>query len=194
VAANAHRLKEGRKPVVRRLKVRCPAGVDLGQAEKIAFENGFRQGEKEGLEVAEKKVELAMKRYAEAIKEVSKLRSFLYAQVERECVKLALEVAKKMIHREIHADPDIIQTLMRVALDHVAEKSAVTVHLNPVDYSYLMEQHADLSQAEGRSLTLLADKSIERGGCFIKTDCGDIDARIEEKFREVERSFFEGMR
>ena len=25
---------------------------------------------------------------------------------------------------------------------------------------------------------------------FVQTDCGDIDARIEEEFREVERSFF----
>jgi flagellar assembly protein FliH len=102
-------------------------------------------------------------------------------------------VARKIVHREIQADPDIIQTLVRVALSHVAEKSAVTVRLNPVDYNYLLEQRAELSQAEGRDIVLLADKSVERGGCLIQTECGDIDARIEEKFREVEQAFFEGL-
>ena len=168
--------------------------VDLAQIEKTAYESGFMQGEKAGLEIAEKKVEAVMRRYADALLDIGKLRSTLYTQAEREVVKLAVEVAKKIIHREISADPDIIQTLVRVALSHVAEKSAVTVHLNPVDYNYLLEQRAELSQAEGRDISLLADKSVERGGCLIQTECGDIDARIEEKFREVEHAFFEGLK
>jgi flagellar biosynthesis/type III secretory pathway protein FliH len=178
----------------------CPAPdppqpvVDVALLEKTAFENGHLQGEKAGREIAEKNVESVMRRYSEAILEIGKFRSSFYVQVEREVVKLAVEVAKKIVHREIHADPDVIQTLVRVALSHVAEKSAVTVHLNPTDYSYLLEQRAELSQNEGREIALLADKSIERGGCLIQTECGDIDARIEEKFREVEHAFFEGLK
>jgi len=168
--------------------------VDLAHLEKTAYENGFLQGEKAGMEIAGQKTEAIMRRYADSILELGKLRSFLYAQVEREVVKLAVEVAKKIVHREIQVDKDIIQTLVRVALSHVAEKSAVTVHLSPADYSYLLEQRAELSQSEGRDISLLADKSIERGGCLIQTECGDIDARIEEKFKEVEHAFFEGLK
>ena len=146
------------------------------------------------MEMAERKMEAVMKRYAEAILEVGRLRAALYGQIEREVVKLALAVSKKIVHREIQADRDIIQTLVRVALGHVSEKSSVTIHLNPVDYSYLLERKNELSQSEGRDIALLADKSIERGGCLIQTDCGDIDARIDEKFREVEQVFFEGMK
>ena len=85
-----------------------------------------------------------------AICEVQRLRSSLYAQVEREVVKLAVAVAKKIVHREIQVDRDIVQTLVHVALSHVAEKSAVTICLNPVDYSYLVERRAELSQSEGQ--------------------------------------------
>ncbi len=168
--------------------------TDLAMLEKNAYENGFNQGEKAGREIAEQKVEAVMRRYAEAILEIGRLRATLLTQVEREVVKLAVQIAKKIIHREIQADPDIIQTLVRVALSHVAEKSAVTVHLSPVDYNYLLEQRAELSQSEGRDISLLADKSVERGGCLIQTECGDIDARIEEKFREVEHAFFEDLK
>jgi flagellar assembly protein FliH len=135
-----------------------------------------------------------MKRYAESLLEVEQLKRSLYAQSEQELVKLAIEVAKKIVHREIRADRDIIQTLVRVALSHIGEKSAVTVLLNPVDYAYLLEQRAELSQTEGRDISLLADKSIERGGCLIQTECGDIDARIEQKFQEVEHAFFEDLK
>jgi hypothetical protein len=168
--------------------------VDWAIMEKTAYENGFMQGEKSGLEIAEKRVEDIMTRYSESILEINKLRSFLYAQVEREVVKLAVEVAKKIVHREINADPDVIQTLVRIALSHVADKSAVTIHLNLADYNFLLERRAELPQTEASNIALLADKSIERGGCFIQTACGDIDARIEEKFREVEHAFFKGLK
>jgi len=95
--------------------------VDLSQVEKTAYENGFHQGEKAGMEMAERKMEAVMKRYSEAILEVGRLRSSLYGQIEREVVKLALAVSKKIVHREIQVDRDIVQTLVRVALSHVAE-------------------------------------------------------------------------
>ncbi len=174
----------------------APSAVDLAQVEKTAYQNGFVQGEKAGMAIAEKKIEASMRRYAEAILAIGQLRPQIYARVEREVVKLAIEVAKKIVHREIQVDHDIIQTLVRVALSHVAEKSAVTVHLHPVDYGFLLEHRAELTQGndDGRDIVLLADKSIDRGGCLIETECGEIDARIEEEFRELERSFFEGAR
>jgi flagellar assembly protein FliH len=166
--------------------------IDIERIEKNAFENGFRQGEQSGLATAEQKIEALMKSHAESILETGRIKAVLYSQVEREVVKLAIEVAKKIVHREVQVDRDIIQTLVHVALAHVAEKSPVTIHVNPVDYNHISERQTELSQAEGKSITLVADKSIERGGCLIETDCGDIDARLEEKFREVEQAFFEG--
>ncbi len=170
--------------------------VDVAQVEKTAYESGFRQGEKAGLAIAEKKVEMSIRRYGEALLALGKVRAQLYKQVEREVVKLAVEVAKKIVHREVQADREVIQSLVKVALSHVAEKSAVTVHLHPIDYNFILEHRAELAQGpdEGRDIVLLADKAIDRGGCLIETECGDIDARIEEEFREVERSFFEGIK
>jgi flagellar assembly protein FliH len=162
------------------------------QIEKAAYESGFRQGEKAGMEIAERKAESLMKRYADAILEIGRLKPRLYAQAEHDVVKLALEVAKKVVHRAVQVDPEIVQTLIRVALSHVAVKSPVTVHLNHADYGFVLEQRKSLMQTgeSDREIVLVADKSVERGGCLIETECGDIDARIEEEFREVERAFF----
>jgi len=166
--------------------------VDMAQLEKTAFENGFHEGEKAGMETADKKLGALMQRYAESVSEIDNLKVSLYSRVERDVVKLALEVAKKIVHREVRADPEIVQTLVKVALSHVAGKSGVKVRLHPSDYSNILEHRASLTSAnpEGREIELLSDKSIDRGGCLVQTECGDVDARIEEEFREVERSFF----
>ncbi len=167
--------------------------ADPALIEKLAYESGLREGEKAGLELAEKKVEAMMARYAQSMAELARLRSVLYARAEKEVVKLALEVARKIVHREIRADREIIQTLVRVALGHVAVKSPVTIRLNPDDYEYLRSHVGGLARdgSEEREIVLQADASIERGGCLIQTEAGDVDARIEEEFREVERAFFE---
>ena len=177
-------------------QLKNPAGrltaTDSAHIEKAAYENGFRQGEKAGLEIAEKKVEAMMKRYAEAIREIGRIKPTLYAQAGRDVVRLALEVAKKIVHREVQVDREIVQTLIKMTLNHVAVKSAVTIRLHPADYEFVSEERrASMPADEGeREIVLLADKSIERGGCLIETECGDIDARIEEEFSEVERAFF----
>jgi flagellar assembly protein FliH len=168
--------------------------VDHAQLEKAAYESGFRQGERAGMEIAEKKLEVVMRRYADAVFELGKVKSKIYVEVERQVVKLAVEVARKIVHREIQADREVIQTLVKVALSHAAGKSGVTIHLNPIDYNYVLEHRSELAAGEqgSREIILLADKSIERGGCVVRTECGDVDARIEEEFRELERGFFEG--
>ncbi len=167
--------------------------ADVAEIEKSAYESGFRQGERAGAEIAEKKLEVVMRRYSDAIFEMGKLKSKLYSEVERQVVKLAIEVAKKVVHREVRADPEVIQTLVRVALARAAENSPVTVRLNPTDYNHLLEHRSELDpDGSGREIVLLADKSIERGGCLVQTGSGDVDARISEEFRELERGFFEG--
>lgn len=167
--------------------------VDPALVEKLAYESGLRQGEKAGMELAEKKIEAMMARYAQSIAELTRLRSVLYARAEKDVVQLALEVARKIVHREIRADREIIQTLVKVALGHVAVKSPVTIRLHPDDYDYLVAHRSRLAPdgGEEREIVLQADAAIERGGCLIQTEAGDVDARIEEEFREVERAFFE---
>ena len=186
--------EDGVEPTIEEVAEEAPlSDVDLEAIEKTAYENGFREGEQSGREAAERKLEEPMKNYAASIAEIQGLREKLFAQAERDVVQLAIEVAKKIVHREIQADPQIIQTLVNVALSHVAETGSATIRLHPSDHEALSQTHKELQEGAERGLELKADKSMERGGCLIQTDCGDVDARIEEGFREIQRGFFESL-
>jgi flagellar assembly protein FliH len=194
--------------------------VDVEQLEKDAFERGYaeglesgreegreagrNEGREEGLEsgreegreagekTADARVEELSRRYADSVAEFAAYKDTMRAQVEEEVVHLALTVAKKIVHREIQIDPTIIHTLVRVALERVSGKSAVTVRLSRPDYEYMINAHGDMSRAEGREVEFESDNTLEQGDCVIQTEAGDIDARIEEEFNEVESAFFEG--
>jgi flagellar assembly protein FliH len=121
---------------------------------------------------------------------VSNLRAEVALRAERDLIRLAVEIAKKIIHREVTVDGEIALTLARVALSRVHNRAVATVRLHPDDHAYISTRVARL---EGHgSLELVADASIGRGGCLVQAEMGDVDARIEQQFAEIERSFFGG--
>ena len=175
--------------------------IDIEQLEKDAFDRGYAQGRQEGLgeglkageESAAARIEEMALQYTDSLAEVMTLKDTLRTQVEEEVVRLALAVAKKIVRREIHADTTIIHTMVRVALERVSGKSSAEIRLNPLDYEYMTRRHGDLPRTEGRDIKFESDNTISQGGCLIQTETGDIDARIEEEFREIESAFFEGL-
>jgi flagellar assembly protein FliH len=42
-----------------------------------------------------------------------------------------------------------------------------------------------------KSITVLEDSSVDRGGCILETDFGQIDARISSQLSEIEERILE---
>ncbi|CAN5363138.1 hypothetical protein BH10ACI2_BH10ACI2_06530 [soil metagenome] len=120
---------------------------------------------------------------AETIAKVGQLSSQMTANVEQDLVELALQIAKKVVAREVTIDREIALTLVKVSLGKLHNRSVAEVHLNPEDIAYV-KGHIDKLDFRG-SLELVEDKSISVGGCLIHTETGDIDARIESQFDEI---------
>ncbi len=155
--------------------------------EREAYEKGFAQGEKAGMELANKKAEALLQRYQSSLAEFGRLRGDILLRIEKDVVRLAVAIAKKIVHREVHADPEIILTMTRIALTRIGEKSMVTIHLNPADFKFVLDNKARLGTAsELAGITLVEDGAVSRGGCLIDTEMGSIDARVDEQLREIE--------
>lgn len=162
------------------------AEAQVARIERDALERAL--SEARGVVQAEvnQAVEDQRRQLARSLEELSVLRRTLVAQTERELVRLALEIAKKIVQREIAVDPDIPLVLARVALARVQRVAAV-VRLHPDDYEYVTARRAQLC-AEA-TIEIVADAGVGRGGCVIESARGEIDARIEEQFANIERGF-----
>ncbi|MEW5978229.1 MAG: FliH/SctL family protein [Acidobacteriota bacterium] len=167
------------------------AKAKAAEIEKDAYEKGFSEGEKAGREVGEKMVEALLKQYGRSLEELNTLRKEVFASAEREVIRLALEVAKKVVKREVNIDDELILTLIKVALSRLSEQAVMTIRLNPKDLQSVQHHHSDPAKALNEGIRLVEDPMITRGGCLIETESGIIDARVEEQFKEIERGFFE---
>ena len=120
---------------------------------------------------------------ADTIGKLAGLSAEIITHVESDLVELALQIAKKVVRREVTIDREIALTLVRVSLSKLHQRTAVEVHLNPEDLNFV-KNHLDSLDFRG-ALNLVEDPSITLGGCLIHTDTGDIDGRVESQFDEI---------
>jgi flagellar assembly protein FliH len=161
--------------------------------EKEAYEKGFAQGEKSGVELGQKRLEAVIDQLKKLVKEIGRQRERLHKTFEKEMLDLVLSVARKVVHREVEQNQEVILSTLRESLRSLVDQRKVIVHLNPVDYQHILtpseSSQAILDETEG--LKLIKDPSIARGGCYLETSFGDIDATIESQFERIVSSVWE---
>jgi flagellar assembly protein FliH len=155
--------------------------------EKEGYEKGFAQGEKHGLELGQKRIETMIHQLNHLLTEIERQRVDLYKNYEKEMVQLVLSIAKKVLHHEVSIQEDIVAFAVREAFQYVVEQKKVVVHLNPVDYQYLLSHQDRLPFAveEMRGIKMIEDPAITRGGSLLETSFGDVDATIENQFDQI---------
>jgi flagellar assembly protein FliH len=163
-----------------------------GQASAAGVERSARErGRAEAQAVAQTELNLAVEdlraKLATSLDELDGLRSKMVAHTELDLVRLALEIAKKIVHREVKVDHEVALTLARVALARLHSRATATVRLHPDDFAYVSTNRERLG-SEG-AVEIVADRSVGQGGCIVQSELGEIDGRIEQQFAEVERDF-----
>lgn len=126
---------------------------------------------------------------AHTLTELGPLYALIASRAERDLVRLALEIARKVVQREVNTDSDIVLSLARVALERLHPRAVATVLLHPDDFEYVQAHRQAMSS--NNAIEIVADTAVGRGGCVIQSEHGDIDARIEQQFASIERGFFE---
>jgi len=105
-------------------------------------------------------------------------------EVEKELLELALAVGKQLARRELAAVPAQIVAILRECLEQLPVAAReVRVHLHPEDAAIVRERLA--APAAQRAWTLIEDPTLARGGCLVRSDTSQIDARFESRVHAV---------
>lgn len=168
--------------------------MDLHALEREAYEKGFEAGKKEGMEAGRKRMEELIRRFSLLVGELEEIRKDFYTQKETELVELVIAVARKVIHKEISTDRGTIQEMVRTALDRLAEGGPITVRVNPDDYQYLTSRGGDFIETlKEKGIDIEPDPSIDMG-CIVEGACGEVDGRVEEALRRLEKAMMEAIK
>lgn len=158
--------------------------------EREAYENGFAQGEKDGIELGEKKVLKVIENIENLFIEMSHLKKEILKQYEKEILDLIFAIAKKIVHHKIESDERIVKDTVLKAFELASEKSKIMLRVNPEDFDYIERLKPEFFSKfkELKSIMVTSDPSITRGGCFLETPYGDLDATVETQLEKIYQS------
>ena len=75
---------------------------------------------------------------------------------------------------------------MTDALTQVVSSNKIIVRINPEDIKLLEAENDSIGgQPAFSKIRFESDTSIEKGGCFVETELGNIDARISSQLNEI---------
>ncbi len=112
---------------------------------------------------------------------------------EKLVLETAYEVSKKIIKREIEVRT-IINESIKSAINKVIGANEVRLKLNPHDIDELTEASKNLIHNSSFSkISIEKEPRIERGGCLIETEIGNVDARISTQLDELKKKLEESV-
>jgi flagellar assembly protein FliH len=89
-----------------------------------------------------------------------------------------------VLRSELQADPARVRHVAADAVDAVlASARRITLHLHPQDLPLVAD--APPEPLPAREVRLVADETIERGGCRVESDLGAVDARISTRWSQA---------
>ena len=161
-----------------------------------AYDEGFRQGEAAGKNAISEQFTTALASFLQATEDITSLRAEVLRLAEADIITLAFHIARKIIHQEVRCPRDILAATLQQALLHVVDREQVVVRVHPADLDLASSLVQDLRQKiDGlRQLTVEGDPTVGRGGCVVASAFGEIDARLEAQFEELEQRFREQCR
>jgi flagellar assembly protein FliH len=155
--------------------------------ESQARQAGRAEGEAATRQRLEAPLVQAAQRLSERVEEIAGLRRKLRREAEEDLVRLAVAIARRVIHRELSADPGAILGVVKAALDKVDARELLRIRVNPQDVGVVSEAIRERNIPD--QVDVSADTSLERGGLILETPRGSLDASVESQLTEIERGF-----
>ncbi len=146
------------------------------RAERV--EAARAEGHAEGLAAGRAEIAPSVEALAAAARALGAEREAAAARTEQAAVELALQIAEKVVGAALEVRPELVVEVARGALRRLAEPQDSTLLVNPEDVEAVRAALEELGAEHGAALNVRAERRVERGGCLVRTQAGEIDARI----------------
>lgn len=171
------RRKGDRRRGFRRIDDRNLISRAREEAESIR-ENAAKDGYQAGLDIAKEDLE-ALKESLDIFYEAPKN---VYEAIAPDILEISLDIAKKIIKKEVNQDPEIILETVKEILGGLSkDETKLILKVNPAQTMMLKNQVPEIVSSAGleAKVVIIPDESIMEGGCLLTTTNGVIDATIE---------------
>lgn len=153
---------------------------------KSAFEEGYRLGlEKANSDIERFKTELCS--FMNAKKDV-------FEYIAPDILEISVDIAKKIIKKEVETDPQVlINTIVDVLKTVSKNEPKIVIKVKPQAAQLIKDAIPNITYQYGidSKINIVADPSIEDGGCILQTNNGIVDASIDTQLEIIKKALTE---
>jgi hypothetical protein len=122
--------------------------------------------------------------FREAVEQLAHARGELLESTASQLAKLAITIARRVIARELTLAPEIVEGLVREALEALSEADVVDVRVGRGFVPAVDGLEHKLSTEFGRCRVTI-DGSLPDYGCIVKTEFGEVDESVEKRLEHL---------
>ncbi len=159
----------------------------LAAARSEGYENGYEAG----VAAATEAMHQQLQTIASIASNVTVDKGELIRECEAQVVDLVIDVARKVLGREISLDRSVVVKLVDKALERVTGQVVLRIRVNPSEYELVRQHWLERGGRDDETMPLeiVADKRVKPGGCVVDTQGGTVDAQIDVQLTEIRRAF-----
>ena len=163
--------------------------VSRAQQEAINIKDNAKiEGYQEGLKNAEQDIS----NLTDAIITFMSAKEKIYDEVAPKILEISMEVAKKIIKKEVETDKDIILGMIKEALEKLNKnEKQIVIKVSPEDKEYVKNNIDNLLeklQIEAK-ISVQQDIKLSMGSVIVETNNGLVDASIDTGLQIIEEMF-----
>ncbi len=123
----------------------------------------------------------------ELVRQLNDVHQGWRGEAEKQMIDLAFALAERIVRREIARSPDIPLDLVREALDLVGRNKPLRIIMHPTDHRENLDELRRMAAAVHRTgeVELVADQSVEPGGCVVETPDGRVDQTVSAQLTRI---------
>jgi flagellar biosynthesis/type III secretory pathway protein FliH len=186
------RAEEAHKSALAKAKAEGEAAAQAAQAR--GREEGLREGEKKAWERYQKSLDELRRNASVALDVLSQEKASLFLEFEGQTLELVSSVIHRVFEGFAKSEAEAVLPLLRKAIVALGQASAITLKVNPVDFKTVQDNQDFWLPVDAgeKSVRVVADERIARGGCFVESDAtsvgmqaGELADRIDEELKRV---------
>jgi flagellar assembly protein FliH len=152
-----------------------------------AHQRGHEEGLEAGMAEARVRVEQALEAVAAAERAMAEMHDRYISESETAAVDLAFQIAEKVIGATIAYDREAVLSVVSGALLRTTDRDHLVLEVNPGDFELVRDSASALAARLGgiSRMEVVSERRVEPGGCVVRTEAGEIDARVTSQLERV---------
>lgn len=150
---------------------------------KSAFDEGYKTGIS--------KAEADLENFRTELNKFMSAKKDVFEYIAPDILEISVDIARRVIKKELDTDPQVLMNIITDVLKTISKSEPkISIRVKPQAVQFIKDTIPNITYEYGidSKINIVADPSIEEGGCIFQTNNGIVDASIDTQLEIIKQA------